>query len=459
MSEREANPMPKLGTALAYAGYGTAVGVMVPPFSYFLPAFYAQHLGVPLAVVGAVVGAVKIYDLAIDPMIGVLSDRTHSRFGRRKSWMAAGVPLLILGLWLALAPPVTTASAAYLALALIIYATGQSMISIPYSALGADIPATPYGRARMLGLREALIMGSLVASSLCPLLASHFGFAASSRETMLFFLGAIALIAPAALIALFLKVPDHAGPPTSADKVSIPLVFKDFWTALVRNKPFRRLTLGYAIINFAIFTDQSVTLFYLSKILRIETMLGPALLVQGVVTVASAPVWIWFSRRFELHRLIAGAVLVAALYRVLAFAFLPPDSAMLYLGICALGSAFFSGVLVLTPTIQAIAIDHGTLAAGQERAATYISANAIVTQLAGALPIAIVFPLLQFSGFSAVGQSSAAGLEALRFVFVYAPLPFHLLGAWMIWHFPISRADALRQTEALIAMRAARDGA
>ncbi|HEX4198279.1 MAG TPA: MFS transporter [Caulobacteraceae bacterium] len=444
---------PSLPVSLAYAGYALPMGLMIPPLSLVLPAFYAQTMGVSLAAVGAIVGALRIYDLVFNPILGVMSDRTVTRIGRRRPWMLAGAPLLALGLWLVFTPPVAHASAAYLTVALLIYYTGSSLVMIPYYALGAETPATAFGRARLLGMREAAGMLALSFSGIIPLLAHAAGFPAASRQTMLFFFVALAVLTPVTLAALLVFVPDRPIRTAAPERFDLVEVFGDFWGALVTNRPFGQLALAYAIINFAIFTDQSVTLFYLGKVLMIEKMFGLALLAQGLCTVLAAPVWVVLARRIELHRLIGFSVLVSALFRVTAYSLLQPGHPMAFIAIQAVGAVLFSGTLILASAIMATAIDYGVLKTGKERAGTYISANSIISQLAGALPFAMVLPLLQWAGFKAAGVSSAQGLHALRFVYVYAPLPFQLLGAWLIWRFPISRQLAAEQADQLVLQR------
>ncbi|MEI9997535.1 MAG: MFS transporter [Rhizomicrobium sp.] len=444
---------PGWGITIGYAGYALPAGLMIPPFSLLLPAFYSQVMGVSLAVVGGVVGAFRIYDLILNPILGVLSDRTQTRFGRRKPWMIAGMPLLAVGLWLVFAPPVTHGSALYLGIALFVFYTGSSLVMIPYYALGAEVPATPYGRARMLGLREAVMMAALVFAGLCPLAAKAFGFAAASRETMLIILGTLVVLTPPALAALLFVVPDKVPPQEVVPRFSLLEIMRDFWDALIRNRAFGRLAVAYAVINFAIFTDQALNLFFLSKILRIEQVFGVALLVQGVMTVAAAPLWVWLSKRIELHKVIAISIVLASLFRAGAYSWLPPGAAGAYLIIQAIGAVLFSGTLVLASAIQATAIDYGSLVSGRERAGTYISANNIVTQFAAALPFIVVFPLLEFAGFSATGTNTPFSLQLLRVLTIYGALPFQLISAWLIWNFPISRKQAAENSGQLLLQR------
>jgi GPH family glycoside/pentoside/hexuronide:cation symporter len=66
------------------------------PLAVYLPPYYAQELGLGLATVGAIFMLTQVWGAITDPVIGALSDRTRTRFGRRKPWIAAGAPLFLL---------------------------------------------------------------------------------------------------------------------------------------------------------------------------------------------------------------------------------------------------------------------------------------------------------------------------------------------------------------------------
>ena len=68
--------------------------VVTLPMALFIPAFYADELGLPLAAVGAMIASSRIFDVVTDPVIGILSDRIKTRWGRRKPWLAVGTPFL-----------------------------------------------------------------------------------------------------------------------------------------------------------------------------------------------------------------------------------------------------------------------------------------------------------------------------------------------------------------------------
>ncbi len=92
---------------LQLAAYGLPalpLALLALPFYVIVPSHYAT-LGVPIAVVGQVLLAVRLFDAFSDPIAGHLSDRTQSRFGRRKLWFAAGVPLTALSAFMLFTPP------------------------------------------------------------------------------------------------------------------------------------------------------------------------------------------------------------------------------------------------------------------------------------------------------------------------------------------------------------------
>ncbi|HEY0302298.1 MAG TPA: MFS transporter, partial [Rhizomicrobium sp.] len=236
--------IPALGKALSYGFYQFPLGLLIPPLTLMLPGFYAETMGVPLALVGTISAATRLLHVVTDPLVGALSDRTRSRFGRRLPWIGAGSLVAMLGVALAFMPLVHSASAGYLALCLLLIYTSTSLIQIPYYAWGAELPATAHGRARMLGWREVAGLSGMMLSSVAPLIASLFGFSANGRQAMGVLAAALLLVIPFAF-AILCTVGREA-PPTAGDQAgrSVGKVLLEFWTAISTNLPYRRMLIG-----------------------------------------------------------------------------------------------------------------------------------------------------------------------------------------------------------------------
>src|SRR5690606_21566473 len=90
---------------IAYALPALPVAFLYIPLPILIPAFYAQQLGLSLTTIGSFLFFARIFDFVIDPMLGRLSDKTRSRWGRRRPWMVAGAPIMMLGSALVFLPP------------------------------------------------------------------------------------------------------------------------------------------------------------------------------------------------------------------------------------------------------------------------------------------------------------------------------------------------------------------
>ena len=91
--------MPLLG-AITFALATLPVTAVDVALLIYLPPHLSGHLGVPLSVVGASWATVRVLDVVVDPVLGVMMDSTTSRFGRYRPWMVAGVPILMAATWM-----------------------------------------------------------------------------------------------------------------------------------------------------------------------------------------------------------------------------------------------------------------------------------------------------------------------------------------------------------------------
>lgn len=142
-------------TLVFYALPNLASSVATLPLALFVPSFYADDLGLPLAAVGAAIAASRILDVVTDPLVGQLSDRTRSRFGRRKPFIAAGAPLLLLAIWQLFVPGERgSVGVAHLAAWTALLFLGFTIVDLPYKAWGAELSTDYSERSRVAAWRE-----------------------------------------------------------------------------------------------------------------------------------------------------------------------------------------------------------------------------------------------------------------------------------------------------------------
>ena len=93
------------GIVVAYALPALALAMPTLPVYVYLPTFYAQDLGLGLAITGAALMAARVLDVVTDPLIGIVSDRSRWRWGRRKPWILVGAAVAALSILQLFQPP------------------------------------------------------------------------------------------------------------------------------------------------------------------------------------------------------------------------------------------------------------------------------------------------------------------------------------------------------------------
>ena len=148
--------------------------------------FMTDSLGIGAAMAGTLLAISRIYDGVIDPLMGAVSDRTRSRWGRRRPWLLLGS--LMCGLAMVgkfVVPDFESPSmlAAWMTLVLLFFATSYTTFRIPYLAMGADLSRSFEGRSRLMTFQVyGSSIGSLVATTAAPFLLAMQGGGRGSHE-------------------------------------------------------------------------------------------------------------------------------------------------------------------------------------------------------------------------------------------------------------------------------------
>ena len=134
----------------------------------YMPPFYAAAIGLDLAAVGGVFFLARLWDAFIDPVVGNLSDKTNSKWGRRKPWIALGVPVMLFVFYFFSFPPENTSSTYLLVVAFFFY-VASTIVQIPYLSWGAELSRDYHERTRITGYREAATMIGIILATCIPL--------------------------------------------------------------------------------------------------------------------------------------------------------------------------------------------------------------------------------------------------------------------------------------------------
>jgi Na+/melibiose symporter-like transporter len=392
-------------TRFAYGLLGFPFAMAALPIYVHLPKFYGEHLGMPLATLGALLLALRVADGVLDPLAGAWCDRARSR----KTPLALAVPALAVGMLALFLPPVREGPAlgAWLALALAVVYAGFSVASIAHGAWGAELASDPVERTRITATRETLALAGVIVASVAPgLLGGDAGEAAGLPRFAVLFAATLAACA-ACTLAFTPRAPTPPRvTPVALAEMAVPL----------RDRDFRRLLATFMANGIASAVPATLVLFFVSDVLRAEAWQGLFLATYFACAAAGMPLWVRLSAKLGKVRAWQLAMLLA----VAAFAWtagLEAGDTTAFAIICAVSGAALGADLALAPSLLADVIGRD----GRMRATgAYFGLWTLATKLNLALAAGIALPLLAAQGY-APGVQEPAALRALAWG--YAGLP------------------------------------
>lgn len=425
-----AAPLP-LKPLILYALPAIPLAALTLPLYVLVPTFYTETLGLPLASVGFALLIVRLFDAVNDPLIGWAGDRFRPRFGRRRTLFALSLPLTALSAWMLFAPPLG-ATPLWLGGWGLALSLGYSGALIAFSAWGAELADHYHGRARLAGWREGL---TLVGALMAIVLPFAIGFSRPEGWHGLAVLGAAVavLLMVTGAIAVW-RVPE----PVERSRSRVGL--RDGLRHIAANRPFVRLIAAFFLNGVANGIPATLFLYFVSERLALPDARGPLLFLYFLCGIAGVPLATWMARRVGKHRAWCFGMLAACL----AFAPAPllPEGALIGFGaICALTGLLLGFDLALPPAIQADVIDVDTASSGEQRSGVYFAAWSLVTKLALAAGVGIVFPALALFGF-VPGATGVArqGVLALAIAYAWLPILAKLAAIALMWNFPLDEA-------------------
>ena len=162
-----ANPKITTSQLVLYGLPALVIGYMFILLSIYVLKYATDVLLIAPALMGTIFGLARIWDALTDPVVGYLSDRTQSRFGRRRIWFIWSIGPIAFFYIMLYASPVGLSpnlAALWMGVAIFGFYTAMTAISVPHYSLGAEVTKDSYTRNKLFGMRHAMIgVGSVFA--------------------------------------------------------------------------------------------------------------------------------------------------------------------------------------------------------------------------------------------------------------------------------------------------------
>jgi Na+/melibiose symporter-like transporter len=307
---------------------------------------------------------------------------------------------------------------------------GWTMVSIPYSAWGAELTPDYHERTRLTGAREVFqLLGLLIATSIPALLAQQAGGKLGPTLRVLCEMTVVLL----PLAALLLLVMVREAPVTPAPHLPWAKSLSIAW----RNAPFRRLLFASVIGSLASSVNLSLAVLFYGHAMHLQNEANTLIFFYIVIGVLAAPFWLLLARKVSKHRLIC----IAGLWGCFWFCtvpFLPPGEFWPMMIVNLLSGLNVAVAPILFPSMAADAVDLDRLRSRKQRAALFFGLWAMGAKLATAVGVGVALPLLALAGFNAQGVNGPEQIFWLKVLYVALPVALWLVTIAMLWTYPIT---------------------
>lgn len=370
-------------------------------------------LGVSPAAVGVVMMVRGLWDAVTDPAMGYFSDNFRHRLGRRRPFIVLGGVLMALALSLMWWFPQEweeTPKMIWFGAGLLLFATAQTIFSVPYGALSFELSPSYHGRTRVQMYRTWMgRVGSFAGPYLFPFcLLAIFSSALEGVRVLAMILGVVLVLTT--VVAAW----------GSRERAQASATRDHFLTAIrstMTSPEFIRVTFIYVCLCFTLGVFGAFQFFLVTYYVFGGDLVKGAAFGAGVETFAnvlilfSIPAVGWLCRKFQKHNALKIALWMMIVGSALQMVLINPQ----YPGLMFISPFFYSLGIVATFTIlgtlMADAVDADELRSGQRREGLFSAAAAFMMKTVGAVAAGISGWLIQATGFvAAKGGDQAEGV-------------------------------------------------
>lgn len=439
--------MIKLKEKIGYGFGDMASSMFWKLFGSYLMIFYTDVFGLPAAVVGTMFLITRVWDSAFDPIVGVIADRTQSRWGKFRPYLLyLAVPFALVGVLTFTTPDLSFTSKliyAYITYSLMMMV--YSAINVPYASLLGVMSPEPKERNTLSTYRMTFAyIGSFIALLLFIPMVNFFSAGHSEQHGWMMSVVVIGVICAILFYGCFALTRERVKP---INEKHNPL--KNDLKDLLRNRPwwillgagvaalvFNSIRDGATVYYFKYFIVEeehaAVSLFGVSFVLSgLYLAVGQAANIIGVIL--AAPI----SNRIGKKATYMGAMVLATFFSIFFYWLGKGDLTLIFvfqilISICA-GSIF-----PLLWSMYADCADYSELTTGNRATGLIFSSSSMSQKFGWAIGSALTGWLLAYFGFQANAVQSAETIHGIKMFLSFLPAVGTVLSIVFISLYPLS---------------------
>ena len=434
-----------------YALPAMAIAFINLPAAIVLPTFYVEHTAATLTGIGVVNLLRWWFDAATDPVVGYLSDRTRTRWGKRKPWLVVGAIVSSISIFMLFRPAPEAGNLFYGGWLCGVY-LGFTIFSISHLAWGSELAADYNDRARISTWHSVLTVVGSILFWILPLVLSPF---TGSTEIGPPVINSIAwvfvfIMPVGALLAVrFVSVGHDLG-----SNKQVPL--RQAISQLRFNKPLWRFVAAQATWGIGQGMYLSVLYVFMRDYLQLGDKFPVLMIWFFLVQTVSMPVWARLMGRYGKHRSWAFSWAVYSLIQPVVLLLEPGPSAFIPAMLIVMVTAFINSASYIAPmALLGDIADYGTLKTGTNNTGNYFAIQTLLQKANMGIGAGLAFPLLALFGYEMGQRNFGSAQFGLILAYIIIPAVTSVAAAMILWNFPIDsrRHGIIRRRLEQLALR------
>lgn len=454
--------MIKLQEKIGYGFGDMASSMFWKLFGSYLMIFYTDVFGMPAAVVGTMFLVTRIWDSAFDPIVGVIADRTQSRWGKFRPYLLyLAIPFALIGILTFMTPDLSdTGKIVYAYITYSLMMMVYSAINVPYASLLGVISPESKDRNTLSTYRMTFAyIGSFIALLLFMPMVNFFSKDHSAQYGWMMSVAVIAVLCALLFYGCFAWTKERVKPIREQQNslktdLSDLLHNRPWWILLgagIAALVFNSIRDGATVYYFKYYIVEeehaSISLFGISFVLSgLYLAVGQAANILGVILAAP------LSNSIGKKKTYMGAMLIATVFSVI-FYWLDKDELILIFIFQILISICAGSIFPLLWSMYADCADYSELQTGHRATGLIFSSSSMSQKFGWAIGSAATGWLLAFFGFEANTIQSAETIHGIKMFLSWLPAVGTVLSILFISLYPLSEERMCEITNQLNAKR------
>ena len=414
-------------------------------FNLWVFTFYFAAVGLDVGLIRTAFIIWTIWNAVNDPLIGYLSDRTNSRWGRRRIYIMIGViPVLVLEIliWL---PPLSGEMAQffYLLIMLLLYDTAYTLIALPTDSLFPELYTTVEERTQVNTIRQIFAAIGLIFAALIP------GIFIGEQDTIDGYLmnGIVTAIIVGVAMFIYLKW-------GAVEREEFKLDYKQGFSypkalkITFKNKGFVLYIIMFFFYEYILLLLATIVPLFSAEILGTTTAFETSILMGLLYIVGIVSMFLWKKLDVKLGgRLGYGLSMVSYVLATIPMLFI--SSYLISIFVVILMGIGFGGMLYFIWYIVADCIDHDELKTGVRREGMYFGIANFFMRLSMVLSIITISIVFTETGWEEYVPNIPDVTVGLRFLFVVVPAIAIGISLVALYFYPFKKNKVLEMKEKL----------